>query len=177
MIRGGASRSRGQTPVDFVAGMGVFIVAVGFVVWFVPDLFVALDGGADTPMMADRVASQVTGPLLGEPTAGVLDTTCTIAFFTGTGGAGCGFNAGAPVADTVGVDTPYSVNVTLEQAVSGGPETQLLRADGGDIVAGNTGTLLTTGPNPPSSGGEVTVVRRPVVVDGEYAYVVVRIWS
>lgn len=176
MIRG-AKTSRGQTPVDFVAGMGVFIVAVGFVVWFVPDLLVPLDGGAETSMLADRIASQVAGPLLGESTPGTLETGCTIAFFTSTGGAGCEFTASDPVADIVGVDSPYSVNVTLEQSVSGGPETKILRADGGDIVAGNTGTLLTAGPSTPTSGGEVTVVRRPVVVDGEYAYVVVRVWT
>lgn len=86
-----ASRSRvagerGQTAIDFVVGMGVFLLAVGFVLMFVPSMFAPFFGaGIGDPVTADRATSYLVEERLAEEDApvGVLSADEVEAFFDG----------------------------------------------------------------------------------------------
>lgn len=77
--------SRAQTALDFGVGAGVFLIALAFVIGFIPSMFepFAGSGGAELAA-ADRTATYVTGDLLAASTAGtgVLNTGCTVGFVT-----------------------------------------------------------------------------------------------
>lgn len=74
---------RGQTPIDFAVGAGVFLIVVAFVVLFVPQMLEPYqDDTQRNSVTADRVATDVVEGMLatpGSPTE--LDRACTIAFF------------------------------------------------------------------------------------------------
>lgn len=80
-----ASRTdRAQTAIDFVVGMGVFLLAAAFVLLFVPSMFAPFFGaGIGDPVTADRAANYLVEDRLaleGEPT-GVLSTEKQQSFF------------------------------------------------------------------------------------------------
>ncbi|MDL5360448.1 hypothetical protein [Halalkalicoccus sp. NIPERK01] len=75
---------RAQTGIDFLIGMTVFLIAVGFVFSFVPTMFDPFTGhGVDNDLVADRSAAQLAEEVLAEDstTPNVLNTTETEAFF------------------------------------------------------------------------------------------------
>lgn len=79
-----APESRGQTTLDFAIGMSVFLIAVAFVISFVPGLLDPFSGGGtEDTVTANRVATALSEDVLVEDTAEpyVLDRTCTILFF------------------------------------------------------------------------------------------------
>ena len=115
------SDDRGQTVLDFVVGMSVFLVAVGFTFAFVPTLLepYAVGEGA-TVIVAERGAAQLAESSLvtGGPTA-ALSHACTLAFFdeTAPGAAtesNCAWTATASdLHEELGVDDFRGLNLTV----------------------------------------------------------------
>ncbi|WP_435093662.1 DUF7287 family protein [Halorubrum sp. N11] len=80
---------RAQTPIDFAVGAGVFLLALAFVIAFVPTLFDPFSAASTaSPVVSDRVAAGLAGDLLAaSPTEpGVLSPACTVAYFEGEEG-------------------------------------------------------------------------------------------
>ena len=80
---------RAQTPIDFAVGASVFLLALGFVIAFVPTVFDPFAGAATaSPVVSDRIAAGLAGDLLAaSPTEpGVLSPVCTVAYFEGDEG-------------------------------------------------------------------------------------------
>ncbi|KAB1191156.1 MULTISPECIES: hypothetical protein [Haloferax] len=142
--------TRAQTGLDFVVGVGLFLLVLGFLVQFVPGMIAPYSDDAELPVVAERVATQLTEVHLGSSTApGELDATDTVAFFTGS-------NPNSLLAELE--DDGYSVNVTAEGNVVGAPTNP-----------------LTVGETPPQDGS-VAVVRRVVSIEGEDVLFTVRVW-
>ncbi len=145
---GAGTNDRGQTGLDFLVGMSVFLLAVGFVFLFLPtmfDPFVAT--GTSNALVADRSAAQLAEETLVDPTQpNVLDDAKVEAFFDGC-------NASV-IESTLGTGFA-NVNVTLERA--------------GSIEYG-------CGPESPGDGS-ITVSRR-IVADhtGDRFTMFVRVW-
>ena len=116
------SNDRGQTGLDFLVGMSVFLLAVGFVFLFLPTMFDPFVGsGTSNALVADRSAAQLAEETLVDPTQpSVLDDAKVDAFFDGC-------NA-TTLENTLGTGFAR-VNVTLEQAgnveYSCGPDRQI----------------------------------------------------
>lgn len=171
---------RGQTAVDFAIAMGIFLLGLTIVMVFIPNITQPFTGAQENPLLADRLASQLSNHLLGEPaTPSVLDTTCTVWFFNNTPGDPCAnFDTADPLEDQLGVESTRFVNVTLEQNVTGDARTEVVCSDAGGIQPCSAGgTVMGRGEIPPDGSGSVTVARRDVHVDGQHASIVVRVWT
>ncbi|AFK21386.1 hypothetical protein E6P09_16590 (plasmid) [Haloferax mediterranei ATCC 33500] len=171
----GSGENRGQTNIDFVLGIVVFLFAFSFVIAAMPQLLAPYDD-QETPLVAERVSSTLADSLLvaeGDP--GFLSVECTGAFFVGTGGSGCPFSTSDPLSDQVGVDQTYQVNATLQWNVSGDADTEVLCYNGGDVGACGSDPL-TVGPAVPQEQRSVAVERRTVMVDDQPAILEVRVW-
>lgn len=154
---------RGQTAFDFLVGMSVFLVTVGFVFAFVPGMFAPLETASANMVTVDRAAGSLVEDLLVEDVRrpGVLNATCTEAFFDGTGGASCRFEEDAnDLNGALGVDSTATVNVSFES---------------GGSVATLDGDRLAAGPEPPSTA-DVVVGQRVVLVDDRRLSAYVRVW-
>lgn len=82
---------RGQTAIDFVAGMGVLMLAMIFVFLFVPSMFAPFfGGGIGDPVTADRAASHLVEDRLAKADApnGVLSPAANESFFDSCEGEG-----------------------------------------------------------------------------------------
>ena len=143
--------SRGQTALDFVVGVGLFLLVLGFLVQFVPGMLAPYSDDAELPVVAERAATRLTDMHLGDPASpGELDRTATLTFFNETQ---------EPALDTLVADG-YSVNVTADGNVTGealGPQ------------------FHAVGETPPQDGS-VAVVRRLVSIEGEDVLLTVRVW-
>lgn len=159
------SPDRGQLGFDFVAGMSLFLITVGFVFNFAPVMFDPFTTGQGGDMMtADRTAATIAEDLLVENETGpnVLDTDCTEEFFDADGAtADCGFAQDADdLNSAIGVDNTIRVNVTVE--------------NNGSAVVLN-GVTLAAGP-PPSAAASTTISQRIVFLDGSERTLNVRVW-
>lgn len=172
-----ATGRRGQTTLDFLTGMAVFLAVVGFVFLFVPGLL-APTGGGETTLVADRVADQLVDLHLGEPATAGLDATCTFYFFNQSGPEPCAtFDTGEPLTTQLGIDDRYRANVTIRANVTGDRAREVLCADGGAVVAcPSGGTPLAVGPRYRRGEGTVATARRQVTVAGTDAVLEVRVW-
>ena len=158
---------RAQTTLDFAIGAGVFLVAIAFVVAFVPGMFVPFDADTGT-ITADRVADSAAKDLLGDPAApGELNTACTVRFFEqmneddpAAEWADCRFDEDASTPGAVfGVDD--RLNITIEEL-------------DGTVIERNEQLLAAGGD--PAAAESVSTVRRTVLFDGESKRLVVRVW-
>lgn len=161
---------RGQTSIDFLVGIGVFLLATGFVFGFVPGLLAPFADGQSAPLVTDRVADTLVGDVLvDEPGDVRLNETATVGFFV------------APPADLparFGLDDRYHLNVTVERNVPGTPDRERLCTDGAVVTRCEPGaTPLAAGEPVPVSHGSVITASRLVHVGGGDAIVVVRAWS
>lgn len=165
---------RGQTAIDFLVAMGVFLLTVGFVVGFLPGMLAPFGTDQEHPTVADRSADALAGSLVAEAgVPGELNTTCTLAFFGAAADSGCPFDAGDPLAERIGVDSQYRLNVTLERGAGG--TSAVLCTDGSGVEpCGAGGTRLAVGP--PSPGNGATTAVRTVRVDEQDAVLLVRVW-
>lgn len=173
-----SSRDRGQLTVDFVVGVAVFVVAVAVVVAVVPGLFEPYDD-AETTVVVDRVADDLTGDLLAaSPSAppGVLNESCTVAFFTGSGASGCAFDASDPLTERFGVAGTYRVNVTVAWNETGDEDVETLCGDGGTVSACGTETLA-AGPPVPANRRSIGTATRVATVGDRPVLLKVRVWS
>lgn len=166
---------RAQTLPDFVIGIAVFLLVISFVVAFIPQLTVSYEE-QEKSAVAERVASDLSGDLLADPGASPgLNEDCTLQFFANTTEADCPFDTGDALNERLGVSAEYSVNVTLRENVSSGPDSEILCADGGSI--GSCGTdQLALGPAVPGDSRSVAASQQVVSVDGRYAALEVRVW-
>ncbi|AUX07955.1 hypothetical protein AArcSl_0300 [Halalkaliarchaeum desulfuricum] len=162
--RNAGRSSRAQTTLDFAIGAGVFLVAIAFVVAFVPGMFVPFDADTGT-ITADRVADSAAKDLLGDPAEpGALDTECTVGFFEQMNGGSapedCRFDedAGTP-GEVFGVDD--RLNITIEER-----DGTVIHKDGQDLAAGGD----------PATAESVSTVRRTVLFDGGAKRLIVRVW-
>nr|WP_049918564.1 hypothetical protein [Haloferax larsenii] len=148
-------RSRAQTTIDYAIGVGIFLLAVAWVISTVPQVVQPFDDTQDRPLVANRAADRLAGDVLstsGERT--VLDSECVDGFFdNATPPADCRYDTG-PVAEAVGVSDRYDVNVTLLQ-------NEAVVESRGDVV--------------PSSGRAIAA-RRTVLIDGRVHQLLVRVW-
>jgi len=152
---------RGQTTLDFAIGASVFLLAVAFVVAFIPSMFEPFRGGDGALfIVADRTAGYLVEDALvyavSEPA--VLDAGCTIAFFSQSSGDDCRFEMDGEVGAVVGVHgsqpVDRSVNITVHE-LSTGPATPIETEDGEPLTGGD--------PDPPSDA----VVSSRVVTIGD----------
>lgn len=164
---------RGQTPLDFVLAIGVFVLAVAFVFGFVPGMLDPFTEGQAEDVVADRVADAVVDDLTDAvESPRTLNETKTVAYFEETD----------DLAEWAGVDTTYGINVTLGRPMEGTSGVQVLcGTEGGDVQAcadgEDSGTALQIGDEVPSSSTTVATARRSVMVDDRIAIVHVRVWS
>jgi hypothetical protein len=140
------SRERGQTTLDFLVGVSVFLVTVGLVLTFVPGMLDPFTGDREVnALAADRAATDLTTDVLGNPREPyVLNESRVSAFFDPT----------TDVNDRLGLDTAVSVNATLTT------DTQ----------------RWTVGPTPPDRSDSVIAAWRVVEVGGESGDLRVRVW-
>lgn len=178
-----AGVDRGQTGLDYLVGIGVFLLTLGFVVAFLPGTLTPFTAGTDQPLVADRAADTVVAGLADGPEPNVLNTTCTLAFFGVGSDAGCAFDAAETsdddaLAGALGLREFTRVNVTLERSVDG-PTTREICSGTASPPAidpcATGGTPLTTGPPVPEGAPAVTA-SRTVYVDDTDAVVVVHVW-
>lgn len=161
--RPNSPNSRGQLGFDFLVGMSVFLIAVAFVIGFVPGMFdpFASESGADI-IIADRSAAHLSGNTLVESPSkpSVLNTTCTVVFFSGvTIPDGCRFDT-QELSSALGVDDAVSLNVTIQNGAS------IRSVNGEPLKSGRTPTVL----------DDVSVAQRVVHLDGESSRLYVRVW-
>lgn len=175
---------RGQTSLDFLIGIGVFMLTVAFVVGAIPGLIEPFSGGQETPLVADRITSEVVGGMMVDAgRSSALNETCTYAFFDDSFGDGdaCALSFDASdddLPERLGIDDGYSVNVTIQRDVTGDADREVLCTDGETV--GECGTLagserLAIGP-PPANLRSVVSTRRTAYLDGKDVTVVVKVW-
>lgn len=158
----GTERSRAQTTIDYAVGVGIFLLAIAWVVGTVPQIVQPFDDAQDRPLVANRAADRLADDALSPPgEQTVLLTECVDGFFQNASPpATCEYDTG-PVHDAVGVDDTYDVNVTL---LHNGSVATL--SDGSDATRGD----------PVPSSGQVVTARRSVLVDGQLHQLLVRVW-
>ena len=159
MYPGGTRGRRGQTGLDYLVGIGVFLLTVGFVLAFLPGTLTPFTDGTEQPVVADRAADTIVVGLAAGAEPNVLNTTCTLTFFGAENTADCAFTSGA-TPDELGLPEFTRVNVTLERSVAGTTVRDVRYA---------------TGPRVPTNEPVVTATRT-VYVDGADAVLVVRVW-
>lgn len=191
--RGGAEsrRDRGQTTLDYAVGIGIFILAVVFVVTFIPSMFEPFATGTqENTVAADRVATQlVTGALTSPETPYSLSVACLTDFFDdtddGSTPAGCAFQDVGSIANRVGLSSRQPVNVTVRGDLNDDGSTDLLcRTPSGVVTERDTATLCDTlyaGGDSPAGAETVTVARRMVTFTSDTnthtAMLEVRLWG
>lgn len=162
-----ATRSRGQTTLDYAVGVATFLIVVGFVFALIPSIvgpFTAQP--SDRPLIADRSADQLSQKMLVDaPTAYSLNATCTEGFFHADGGgpAGCRYGMDAqdlPAALNVS-SLGVSFNVTIRDAAG-----DVRSVDGTPLAAGDT----------PRPGANVVTANRVVLLEDTRGYLQVRVW-
>lgn len=156
------SCERGQLGFDFLVGMSVFLISLGFVLGFVPGMFDPFVGGTSGDMIiADRSAAHLSDNALVDSTTdpGVLNTTCTVAFFNDSIPSTCRVDT-AELPAALGVHRSVSVNATIQNE---------------GTVRSIDGVALESGPVP-SDLGSVSVAQRVVFLDGESSRLYVRVW-
>lgn len=163
------SDQRGQTAFDFLAGMTVFLVAIGFTLSFVPGMFQPFESDTGANMVAaDRSAALLASSALADDVRapGVLNETCTAEFFDADGIVDdCRYDADAkdPTA-ALGLDDTVQVNVTIENSTGIVSVTD----DGGPVEA-------SVGRAPPETA-EVVTGKRVVTVGGRQGTLLVQLW-
>lgn len=172
---------RGQTNLDFAIGVSILLVTVIAAVTFIPGLFSAVDEGrADADeVAAHRLASSLVEGQLGHPgSPNRIDADCTVdALVPGSGptnGSGCDVGGGyAPLTDR----RYYNITLRNEDGVACWDENGGNASGGWFDTAGSSdcNEQLTTG-NTTTSSSDVAVARRPVIVDGYDATMIVRVW-
>ena len=172
---------RAQTTIDFLIGVTVFLIVVGFVLGIIPGLIDPFSDSQETTLVADRLATQVAEGMLGVPDRPtVLNQTCVNAFFgvTAADGGGCpvGFDESTTdLPDRLGVNDKYSINVTVKRDLDRDGSLEQLFSDG-DEVSGAGGTTLAIGPPVPTAAQSVVAASRTAFLDGKDVTVVIRVW-
>ncbi|MBP1986734.1 DUF7287 family protein [Halolamina salifodinae] len=164
-----AADDRGQTVLDYAIGVGIFFVALTFVLATIPGMFSPFVGTGDT-QIADRIATSTATDSLGAPDQPyVLNRTCTVAFFEQMNGGpsaptDCRFDTTATsLGGVFALDSSQSVQIRIENG------------SGNVAELGTDNTTLEAGNDPPGSTS-VTTARRTVGIDGTTYWLEVRAW-
>lgn len=160
---------RGQTLPDFAVGIAIFLVTITFVVVFVPQLIVPFED-QEQPAVAERIANDLSRDLLAERgTPSMLNESRTLAFFNDS-----------LETERLGVDSTYSVNVTLRNASSDARQSAILCDSGGGSIVdcddAAADTLLGAGPSVPQDDRSVGTARVGVFTSETDAVLEVRVW-
>lgn len=171
---------RGQTNIDLLVGVSVFLIAAGFVLATASGLADPFVGSQETPMVADRSAELVVeGMFSPTDTSGTLDEGCAFGFFNESMGAGTcaiAYDESEPdLTARLGLASRYSVNVTVRRNVTGGPEPDVLCTDGESVSTCPESTRLAAGRAPPDTGSTFAA-RRGAHLDGRDVIVEVVVW-
>ncbi|MFB6300276.1 MAG: hypothetical protein ABEH65_08460 [Halobacteriales archaeon] len=163
-------RDRGQTTIDYAIGVALFLLAVGFVITFLPSMLDPFEAGQAKPLVADRAASQLAEDTLGRPTEPArLNDSEVVEFFD--------TDDSVPIADELGIDEQYDINVTIKRNVTGDTDPDILCYDGTDIHhTASCSSKLARGPSVPVEYDTVVTARRTVYVDGWDVMLEVRVW-
>jgi hypothetical protein len=152
------TQGRGQTGVDFIVGVGIFLLTVGFVVSFVPGMLGPFSDEPTGPLVADRIADDLVERSLATGVGtSTLDPDRTRAFFDRTA-----------VPDRLALPDGSHLNVTLEASVSGSAARV--------VVESPSGTPLAMGEPVPGAGASIATTSRLAAFEGEAVVVVVRLW-
>ncbi len=163
--------------------MSIFLLALTFVLAFVPGMLEPFSGGAQTETPAvNRVADDLTqGTLSDASTPYVLDGECTAELFTTGVPAACQYD-GTTLADRVGIRDYAPVNVTIRGDLDDSGEDSVLCWDASasppTLVekSGGCGTVLSGGSKPSGGGGKTVSAQRVALLDGEDVTVEVVMW-
>lgn len=171
---------RGQTNIDLLVGVSVFLIAAGFVLAAASGLADPFIGSQETPLVADRSAELVVeGMFAPADTSGILDESCTFGFFNESMGAGTcaiAYDESEPdLTARLGLASRYSVNVTVRRNVTGSPEPDVLCTDGESVGACPGSTRLAAGRTPPDTGSTFAA-RRGAHLDRKDVVVEVVVW-
>lgn len=141
-MRGGARNNmntkRGQTTLDFVIGISVFLGVIFFIFLFAPGILTPFTAtGQSEAVTVDRTADYLAQDALGSPERPyLLDRGCTVAFFNRsaddspyTDNRDCRYNESANLTTQLGFSQFRTVNVTILGNVSGGQESVQLYWD------------------------------------------------
>ena len=174
------SGRRGQTSIDFIIGMTIFLFAIGFVFGFVPSIFEPFVGEtASNMIVGDRTASTLTDDIIGDPqTPGVLDVTCTAALFADDLDDedipdDCRFDQREDLNRALGVDDERGLNVTIETVDDG--DTEVLERSDVEIAGDTYDVRYARGPSDPA-GSDTIETRRVVEMGDEQYRLYVRVW-
>jgi hypothetical protein len=151
MRRQTTPEERGQTTMDFAAGISIFLVTVAFAFAFVPGIIAPFaDAGTADPVTANRIADDVATDRFTAPgNEYVLDAELAADFFSDP-----------DAVDRLAVPEYRTVNVTVENATG-------IATVGGERAAVGSKT-------PPD--GDVTTAWRSVTVDDRRLELIVRVW-
>jgi len=174
---------RGQTTLDFVIGVSIFLTIVLFTFTFVPGILEPFDvSEEENPSIADRTATTLSQDVLADPgEPGVLDRYCTVAFFEAGSDSpsDCRFT-GQTVDDRLNVSEFKRVNVTLSRSDGGHLCWTDSTAPNGDPGLSEScdddDVLLTGGPNRPSTSETTITARRVVSLQDEPVVLEVFLW-
>lgn len=169
---------RGQTGIDFIIGVGIFLLTIAFVFSFVPGTLAPFGDDTAAPVVADRIADElVHQALAGANGPSVLDERCTLAFFGYAASTDCHFDGAGQPEDWLAVPPRTTLNVTVEKNLDGATGREVVCLDAGTITdCNNGGDRLAYGAPPPQTGGSVATASRVVSLGGTDAVVVVRLW-
>lgn len=179
---------RAQTTIDFAIGAGVFLVAIAFIIAFMPAMFSPyLDGTQEETVAADRMAGQLSKGVLADPERPyLLDSACTVDFFNDSQTSpppDCRFDQSVTdVREKLGVDDRFGLRVELREPGEA-QEALCWNASAEAVVPEESGacdpdagdTVFVTG-DELTEVESVVVARRSITIDGREGTLFVRVW-
>lgn len=165
---------RGQTSLDFAVGASILLISLIAVFVVISGTLSPFTlGGQEDIVVTNRVASSLSEGLLGDPAnPHVLNTTCTVDFFTGGAAAtGCRYSD-PPLTERIGVKDWKRANITLKSNLSDdGTKLKTLCWDDGNDRFLEKGDAdcdsdMHVGESALSDGGSSVTARRIVSIDG-----------
>lgn len=181
---------RGQTSLDFAAGMSAFLLVFAFTLTFVPGMLQPFTAsGQEETVVADRVADQLVEGMLVVDTSDpyVLDVDCIMAFFGSTDN--CGIDSSSRLEKKAGISTYDGSADTYRQRINvriigegtdSDDKSNMLCNDGSGNINERDDTTCDTefviGSEPPTESGSVVVARRVVSIGEQDATLLVRVW-
>ena len=155
---------RAQTVLDYGIAVGIFFVALVFVLGTIPGMFAPFVGSSGDTQVADRLATSLSADLLAHPSEPfILNETCTEAFFDQVDGGsdaplGCQFDTRKN--DLQGV---FALDSTTDVRVELTP------------INGTAGINRTAG-EPLPTRTTVSTARRTVGIEGNTHTLEVHVW-
>ena len=178
---------RGQTTVDFAIAIGLFLIALTIVISFLPAMIDPFAGTpSENPLIADRIANQLTDYQLAGEASGTLNATCTVYFFNESSPSCSSWSDDdETINEQLGIEENIRVNVSVEQNVSEGESEPLCGdreehrvLDQEDCDPNDDDQYLLTVGEPLPTGGTVATARRGVYLDGRQSVILyVQVWQ